>query len=373
MKKPFWLKKSSLQYYWVNLLFSLCTIFIRPKGIKNKILITEFDGIGDLVVNQKLVDLIIKKYGEKNVIFLVRDNMVDLAILMGYEYISYEDNYHLSIFKLMKMYKKMCKYNFTELYFLEFHLGYNVNEIGCSDKEFKINFLKKFKFEKIYGYENGIFNSWKESGNVVTVNSTGKKILDKIYDYAIIVDDKVLKKDLIPDLEIEKSEKNYIAVGIGASDKIRIISPKKLAEFLNYISENSQVEFHILGYGKTQEEYYKKLEKYTKNKNVIISYVSRLSLKESVVEIANSKLYIGFDSGLYNIAYTLRKKILAITDEKICPEYRHESSNIRFVHRSNEDKLVKSDDLEYKNENLNSVSLETFIKEYRFFDFEKES
>ena len=28
MKKPFWLKKSSLQYYWVNLLFSLCKIFI---------------------------------------------------------------------------------------------------------------------------------------------------------------------------------------------------------------------------------------------------------------------------------------------------------------------------------------------------------
>ena len=57
MKKPFWLKKSSLQYYLVNFLFDLYSILVIPKGEKNKVLVTEFDGIGDVVVNQKLIEL----------------------------------------------------------------------------------------------------------------------------------------------------------------------------------------------------------------------------------------------------------------------------------------------------------------------------
>ena len=134
MKKPFWLKKSSLQYYLVNFLFDLYSILVIPKGEKNKVLVTEFDGIGDVVVNQKLIELIMNKYGKEQVIFLIRDNMVDLAVLMQYNYMTYEDNYHLNIFKLVRLYKKMSKYNFRELYFLEFHLGYDVNKLKYSDK-----------------------------------------------------------------------------------------------------------------------------------------------------------------------------------------------------------------------------------------------
>lgn len=367
MKKPFWLKKSSLKYFLVNFLFNLYTIFVSPKGEKNKILITEFDGIGDVIVNQKLVDLIVKKNGKEQVIFLIRENMSDLADLMQYNYISYQDNYHLSIFKLIKLYSEMSKYNFRELYFLEFHLGYDVNKLGYSDKKHKINFLKKFKFEKIYGYKNGIFNNWVNSNNVNVIDSSGEKILDKVYSYAQIIDNEIQKEEMIPNLIIKKMEKNYISVGIGASDKIRIPAPKKLAEFLNYISENDESNFHILGHGKNQNEYFKKLEKYIIRKEKLINYVGKLSLKESIEEIANSKLYIGFDSGLYNIAYALKKNVIAITDEKICPEYRHNSENIRFVHKKEGEKSFKVEDLEYKNENLNSISLDTFIKEYKSF------
>lgn len=367
MKKPFWLKKSSLQYYLVNFLFDLYSILVIPKGEKNKVLVTEFDGIGDVVVNQKLIELIMNKYGKEQVIFLIRDNMVDLAVLMQYNYMTYEDNYHLNIFKLVRLYKKMSKYNFRELYFLEFHLGYDVNKLKYSDKEYKISFLKKFKFKKIYGYRNGIFDSWLIENNITVIDSSGEKILDKVYNYAKVIDNKIEIEEMIPNLEINKLEMNYISVGIGASDKIRIPAPEKLAEFLNYISQKEECYFYILGYGKTQNEYFKKLEKFIDKKERLINYVGKLSLMESIEKIANSKLYIGFDSGLYNIAYALKKNIIAITDEKICPEYRHESKNIKFVHKKEGEESFRIEDLEYKNENLNSISINAFIREYESF------
>ena len=46
----------------------------------------------------------------------------------------------MNIIKLFKVYKKLCKYNFKELYFLEFHQRYDINELKYSDKKNKINF-----------------------------------------------------------------------------------------------------------------------------------------------------------------------------------------------------------------------------------------
>ena len=69
-----------------NFLFFFITLYIKPKGDKDKILITEFDGIGDIIVNQKLIDLIVKKYNRENVIFLVRNNTSELIDLLNYKY-----------------------------------------------------------------------------------------------------------------------------------------------------------------------------------------------------------------------------------------------------------------------------------------------
>ncbi len=140
MKKPYWLKKIFIKYYRTNFFFFFLSLIIKPNGRKDKILVTEFDGIGDIIVNQKLIELIIKKYSRENVIFLVRRNTAELIDLLNYKYETYEDGCHMNIIKLFKVYKKLCKYNFKELYFLEFHQRYDINELKYSDKKNKINF-----------------------------------------------------------------------------------------------------------------------------------------------------------------------------------------------------------------------------------------
>ncbi len=370
MKKPYWLKKIFIKYYITNFFFFFITLFIKPKGDKNKILITEFDGIGDIIVNQKLIDLIIKKYGRENVIFLVRNNTAELIDLLIYKYETYEDECHMKITKLFKVYRKLCRYNFKELYFLEFHQRYDVNELKHSDKENKINFLKKFKFDKVYGYKNGMYESWNKKFHTVLVDPEYDRIIDKVFNYAREIEGGIKKEDLVPELPIKTSEKAYITVGVGTTDSSRMCSPKKLAEFLKYlVNLDKNIKIHLLGHGKRDENYSKKLIEIL-GKDNLISYVSKLNLGESTKMIADSKLYIGFDSGLYNIAYGLRKKTIGIFLEEL-KSFQHNAEYVKIVVKENDENETEVYDEYYNNKLMNEISLNSFIKAYYYFYPEK--
>ena len=272
-----------------------------------------------------------------------------------YNYFIYEKDTQVNFFKLIKLYKKLAAYNFTTLYSLEFK---------C-DQE--INFFKKLNFKNIYAYEGEIFKTWKKKHKVNFISKDGEKILDVIYNYAKIIDENIEKKDVIPKFSDTCGwvKGDFISVGIGAGADNRVICSKKMVEFLGYIiSGNSEIKIHLLGNGKNQEIYASKLEKELGNKN-IINKVSKLSLKEVINEIRSSKLYIGFDSGLYNIAYAAGIDVIAIVDENLSPATHHRSEKIRFLVK--EDHKLDSRELldpVYNNKNLNSISLETFIKIY---------
>ena len=60
-------------------------------------------------------------------------------------------------------------------------------------------------------------------------------------------------------MNVITSNNDYIAVGIGSSDKKEMAFPEKLVEFLEIIiKEYPKIKFHILGYGKNDSEYLKK-------------------------------------------------------------------------------------------------------------------
>ena len=353
-----------------NFLFFFITLYIKPKGDKDKILITEFDGIGDIIVNQKLIDLIIKKHGRENVIFLVRNNTSELIDLLSYKYETYEDECHMKIIKLFKVYKKLCKYNFKELYFLEFHQRYDVNKLKHSDKENKINFLKKFNFDKVYGYKNGMYKSWNKEFHTILIDPEYDRIIDKVYNYASKIESNLKKVDLIPELPIKTSEKNYITVGVGTTDSNRMCSPKKLAEFLEYlIISDKNVKIYLLGHGKRDREYSQKLVEIL-GKDNLTNYVNKLNLGESTKMIADSKLYIGFDSGLYNISYGLRKKTIGIFLEEL-KSFQHNAEYVKIVVKENDENEITISDDYYNNKLMNEISLNSFVKAYRYFYPEK--
>ena len=355
MKKPYWLKKSYLKYKINIIFFSMFQFFIPKNKTGNKVLITELDGIGDIVVRQKLVDKIAEKYGRENVVLLVT-YATELIELSGYKYELFEKDMHYNFFKLLRLFKKLCEYDFGILYSLEFI------------PEDKLDFLKKINFLKIYAFEGGWLDKWKDKKSIVLVKLSVEKVLDRIYKYAItVVEPDLIKEELKPRLNILTSEENYIAVGIGASDKKKITFPEKLSEFLETIvSDYPEMKFHILGYGKNDIEYFGKLKKAFSKQENLVCFVNKLSLAETAKQIANARMYIGFDSGLYNIAYALGKKQICMISTKRGQAFYHQDKNIHFVYRELNTKTIETvNELKYNND-ISSISPKIFKKTFDF-------
>ena len=204
---------------------------------------------------------------------------------------------------------------------------------------YDVELFKHLNFETVYSYENreretwwskkdteDDFNMryknkkikfWKNAKVVELVSTKGNKIIDIVYNYAKVIKNDVTKKEVEPELKIvDTMEKDYISICLGAGAVEKVIAPVKLIEMLKeIIRENPKVKFHVVGKGDNQEKYLETILKELPKDNFIDS-IGKLSLLESIKVIAESKFYIGFDSGLYNVAYTLVKKIiLIVTDE----------------------------------------------------------
>ena len=352
MRKPVWLKTSVIKYNITKFLFNILSFSENNKKIKKTdILVTQLDGIGDGVIRLGLLEILAEKYGKENIVVLTK-NCYEILKMEGYNVINCENLFHLSITKLMKINKQLKKYNFKELYMMEFN----------RDKEG--DFLSNFNFDKVYAYENNDIDKWESKFNFKSICKGNDKILETVYNFAKEINEDIEREAVKAKLHVPVNELKYIAVGIGAGADNRVIAPEVLAEFLNYIIiDQPDIKFHILGNGKNQEKYYQKLGKYVNNRN-IVNYVGKLNLIETVKQIAEAKLYIGFDSGLYNIAYVLDKKILSIVTLK-SQAFHHDSEKIGFVYRESGSKQVREvNDKNYTNEELNQIPAERFIEKY---------
>ena len=225
MKKPYWLKSSYIRFKMTKVLFTVISVFQKQDIDKGKVLITSFGGLGDIIVRQKLIDLIAEKCGKENIKVLVKNNP-EIITIMGYEAIYFDRNSIKNIFKLVKFYKKILKYNFEILYLLE--------SMGCAE----LFFLKNYKFKKIIGYECEILKNWNGKYEKILIPTKNEKALDVVYEFASKIDEDIEKESLIPDLKVIRREDDYISIGVGASGKFKVSSPKKLGEFLNYLNYN---------------------------------------------------------------------------------------------------------------------------------------
>ena len=279
--------------------------------------------------------------------------------------------------KTKKLYKELNKYNFGDLHLMNFYNPYDVE------------LFKHLNFETVYSYENreretwwskkdteDDFNMryknkkikfWKNAKVVELVSTKGNKIIDIVYNYAKVIKNDVTRKEVEPELKImDTMEKDYISICLGAGATEKVIAPVKLIEMLKeIIRENPKVKFHVVGKGDNQEKYLETILKELPKDNFIDS-IGKLSLLESIKVIAESKFYIGFDSGLYNVAYTLGKKIILIVTDEYDTLFFHESEKIKKVMLKKSD-IVNNDDVDklYKNIYLNSIPVENFTEAYR--------
>lgn len=353
-----YLKKSYIQeginLYLIRFILSFFKSRFKPQG---KVLIKSCDGIGDILVRTKLMELIEKKYGKDNIYVLMKSGYTKLGDMLGYRTIEYSRKERKNLLPRLKKMYELNSMGFSTYINIEFANDITVGNlfiperIGREDLSWQVERNNKY-YTKSYILENDY-----------VMNQVSKMAKD-------ILDIDVTGKQLTPDIGgLFKIEDRDIVVAVGSTGREKVCSPILMAEYLKEVQQlYPNRKIILVGNGDLQEGYAKRLIELLGNEN-IENLVNKTSLKEVFEVVAKSCLFIGFDSGLYNACFALRKKgVILFKDSG--GAFIHNVPWLKIV----TPKKVREDilDREYPALNINSIEVEDFKKALEEVRDEKE-
>ncbi|MGL4537929.1 MAG: glycosyltransferase family 9 protein [Cetobacterium sp.] len=298
---------------------------VKPKGESDKVLIVTLDALGDNLVKTKTIEIISKFYGANNTYILCKDKWADLYVKLGYQ--TYIDEYK-NLIKRIFLYKKLNKQNFKKIIYFKHDLSEKQEYFFPKDK------IVEQAQDKKYNY----------------ILEQHIDLLEKL------TKEKFSLNDIRPNLKKEfknSNIKNTISIGIGASNTIRTLPVKKMIEIINLLLKRfPNKEVILLGSGRKQEEYTKEIMRVIKNKN-LINKVEKIKLIETLEIVANSDLFIGYDSGLINAAFTFQTKYICLHWGKV-ETWWHKFENC--VTLIGDEKNIEKDET-YGTDILNSITI----------------
>lgn len=354
-------KREKLKKASRNLLSKLLKLHSNEENhIRMNILITSTDGIGDFIVREKIFLEIIKRYSIENIHVLVKKGVKDLVKKYGV----LDENIHeytkddvKKISKSYSFFKRIKKLNLLEVYSLEMSLH---------DLWF-IEYLKNVK-KICFKFPD---NSQKEMYNIYDKVITGDfRGLTKILEYIKsnleeFTGKKYKLEEIIPNVEnkYKKLEKyqGIIAVGVGSADRKKIMAPKSLEKILLEINKKySNRKIILLGIGHLEERIAKEMLKIDREKN-IINLIGKTTFDESMDIINSSSLYIGMDSGLYNMAFAMNKKTIGLFSRKDAIFAHTCSKNLNIVTGENSFKSLEDNEEYFGDSALNNIEVEKVL------------
>ena len=353
-----YLKKSYIQeginLYLIRFILSFFKSRFKPQG---KVLIKSCDGIGDILVRTKLMELIEKKYGKDNIYVLMKSGYTKLGDMLGYRTIEYSRKERKNLLPRLKKMYELNSMGFSTYINIEFANDITVGNlfiperVGREDLSWQVERNNKY-YTKSYILENDY-----------VMNQVSKMAKD-------ILDIDVTGKQLTPDIGgLFKIEDRDIVIAVGSTGREKVCSPILMAEYLKEVQQlYPDRKIILVGNGDLQEGYAKRLIELLGNEN-IENLVNKTSLKEVFEVVAKSCLFIGFDSGLYNACFALRKKgVILFKDSG--GAFIHNVPWLKIV----TPKKVREDilDREYPALNINSIEVEDFKKALEEVRDEKE-
>lgn len=330
----------------INFIFKFCKF--ENNG---KILVKSMDGIGDILVRSRVAEKIIEKYGKENVYFLMKDHYKNLGEFLGYNVIGIPRKSEKSFFKRLKMmYEINKKYSPKKFLNIEFGNDSIVANIMAKDKVGVFDNNEMVKCYNKYYTKSFIFDK------------NNKKVLDTIKQIGEnILETQLELENIIPNLRNKFSVSNKdIIIAVGSTARNRVCSPIKMKEYIEEIIKFCPNEKIILvGNGELQKNYAKKILEMIPSKN-IIDFVDKTNLMEAFELVTKSKLFIGFESGLYNLYFVTRKKGIGLFRDASV-SFAHEVPWLKNIEPLGSiDNTIK--DEEYPDERINSISVESFKK-----------
>lgn len=330
MKKIRVLKTSYLKRKIKEYIIKLSLIDYRLFNKKNiednkNLLIITLDALGDNIVKSKTIEILANKYGKENTYILCKNKWKVLYEIQGYKNI-FVDETKWNIFYKIKQYRKLNKIGFGTVAIMNHSYIPEEASYIFSGKKYDMSENVEYILEK----------------HTIIL----KKILGKEYNVEEI---KPNIKKYFPKRKYE----NIISIGIGASNNKRTLPIEKMSKIIIELRNKfPNKKIAILGTGKKQENYYKELKKITGEKN-IQNYINKVSLLETIQIIKDSELFIGYDSGLLNVAFALNNKGICLHWYKEKFVWEHPYLNIQTLKGKSGEKFI---DKEYGTDILNSIT-----------------
>lgn len=344
--KPDFLKSSYLKSKIADILFERWFKKYK-KDFKKKqtenILVISLEALGDNVVKTTSFKILSDYYGKENMYVMCRDKWECVFQELGYNVLGMKKlkNPIKNAKYRIEFFKKLNELSFKRVILFE-HIGLGeiLQYIICDDK---IGLCSEEKSP----YMN----------KAIKVDDNKMYTLDR----QVLLMDEVLNRsftrdELRPDMREMFHERKYndiISIGIGASSEQKTLPIKNMSKMLKMLSERyPNKKIVLLGNGKKQEYYSKQLIENCSCKN-IESYIGKISLIETIRVINDSDFFLGYDSGLSNIAFALRKKYICLfwTDMTV---WQHPFSDLKVIKG---DKINPINDGYHGTEILNSIKV----------------
>ena len=151
-----------------------------------------------------------------------------------------------------------------------------------------------------------------------------------------------------------------MVVGIGAGARYKMLKPNLYAKILKiFINKKNIKKIFLLGAGDRDIEYLGELKKYIDFKDFNIqNLVNKVFLDESIDIISNCEYYLGFDSGLFHVAASLKIKTYGIFTK--INEFSHNNwENVTIFYGK---PGISDRDEYFGNSELNNISLDDVEK-----------
>lgn len=337
-----------INLYLIRFILNFFKSRFKPQG---KVLIKSCDGIGDILVRTKLVEKIIQKYGEENVYFLMQKGYVGIGDILGYKSIGFSRADRKNFIKRLKKMYELNTMGFSTYINLEFTNDitsgnlFIPERVGRVDTNWQVSRNNKY-YTKSYFLENGY-------------------VLDQVRKMGeYVLGEKMSKDEILPDLrELFVIAKEDIVVAVGSTGREKVCSPIIMSEYLRVIlNKYPEKKIKLVGNGERQKSYAKRIKDILQDERVE-DLVDKTTLKEVFETVARSYMFIGFDSGLYNLCFALRKNGIILFKEE-SGAFIHKEPWLKLIYPKNIRKDIV--DPEYPGLGINSISIEAFENALNF-------
>ena len=334
-----------------KLLNSYVKFFLKEPKIDDNIFITSTDGIGDNIIRLNLLEEILNQYGNDKCYILCDIKVVPLLKTIGFK--------NIIVFT-----KRMRRYLFGKIKLLKFlyQKGFNkIISLEYDQHDFDIQYFKNLDS---YCLDNKFHPEMNQYYKCVI--STDFKVTEEtiVKAFKILFNKNIVEQDAIPNLRKYFSKKleniDTLVVGIGAGARNKMLKPNLLCEILKlFVKKKNIKKIIFLGAGDRDKKYLNEMRKYINFTDFNIeNLVNKISLDESIDIISEYHYYLGFESGLFHIAASLKIKTYGIFTE--INEFSHNNwENVTLFSgspsTSNKDEYVG-------NSKLNNISLEEIEK-----------